>query len=190
MTIESRCTFVEFVPGQGTHKDLGKKLCGNLRFRGQCNLDFRLSCAWMKYHHFKATLLNKRIPLHLRLRLFDSTVSPSALYGLGSTLLTASQLRKLDSTQHRMMRRIVGWIRFDDESWEETGRRMKMRLQQAMQKVHIPEWSTTRFNLRRNLIGKINEGRAPIILQRVYDWHLSPGLGQRRIGKPLQRWRD
>ena len=190
MLVEVAGTFVEFVRGRGTHKYLGKKLSGDLRSRGQCNLDFRLNCAWMKFHSFSAALLNKRIPVHLRLQLFNSVVSPSALYSLSSTPLTATQLQKLDSTQHRMMRRIVGWVRFEDESWEDTGRRMKVRLQQASQKFHIPHWSATRLGLRQNLVSKILHDRAPNVLQRVYDWSLSPGIGQRSIGSPLQRWRD
>ena len=34
-------TFVELVRGQSTHLYLGKELSGDLRSRGECNLDFR-----------------------------------------------------------------------------------------------------------------------------------------------------
>ena len=190
LLVEVAGTFVELVRGQTTHKYLGKKLSGDLLSRKQCNLDFRLSCAWMKYDSIAPTLLNKRIPVHLRLRLFDSIVSPAALYSLTSTPLTTSQLRKLDVAQHRMLRRIVGWIRFDDESWEETGRRMKTRLQCALQSFPISDWSAKRLALRNKLISKVQTGMAPKLLGRVFNWSLAPGTGSRRVGRPVQRWRD
>ncbi len=68
----------------------------------------------------------------LRLRLFDTVVTPTAIYSLSTTPLTTIQLAKLDAVQRKMLRRIIGWIRFDDEEWETTGQRMKARLDAAL----------------------------------------------------------
>ena len=53
---------------------------------------------------------------------------------------------KMDVTQRRMLRKIVGWIRFDDEDWEVTGRRMKARLEAGLRQYPIKTWSERRAN--------------------------------------------
>ena len=107
--------FVEILKGGCSLKYLGKVLSGDLRVRGQRNLDHRLQCAWMRFHDLQQVLTNRKIPVHLKLQLFDSVVSPTVLYGLYTTPLTATQLDRLDAVQRKMLRRIVGWVRDGDE---------------------------------------------------------------------------
>ena len=123
LLVEAAGSLLEVVKCNGSHKYLGRMFSGDLRKRGQCNLEHRLSCAWMKFHHLAATLVNRNIPVRLRLRLFDTVVTPVALYSLSTTPLTATQLEKHDVTQRKMLRKIVGWVRSTDETWAETGHR-------------------------------------------------------------------
>ena len=44
--------FVEVVRRDGCHKYLGRKWSGDLRIRGQCNLEHRLSLSWFKFQQF------------------------------------------------------------------------------------------------------------------------------------------
>ena len=64
-------------------------------------------------------------------------------------------MEKMDVTQRRMLRKIVGWIRFDDEDWEITGRRMKTRLEAGLRQYPIKVWSERRANLVQKLLDKI-----------------------------------
>ena len=157
--VDAADMFVEVVRRDGKHKYLGKVLSGDLRARGQANLEHRISLSRGKFHTLHAVLTNQKVPVHLRLRLFDSVVSPTALYSLSSTPLTGSQLNRLDATQCRMMRTIVGWVRYDEESWETTGRRMKNRLAAALASNPARTWSEVRdknrARLRENFIQQV-----------------------------------
>ena len=184
---------VEVIKAGSSHKYLGKSLPGDLTSRGQRNLDHRLSCAWMRFHELRHTLLNHKIPVKLRLRLFDAVVSPTVLFSLSTTPLTVTQLERLDGAQRKMMRRIVGWVRHDEEDWHVTGHRMKERLNSAWDSTRVAVWSQARGKQRRRLLEKVANQPAGIVC-RVYHWSIRPTVpGQvayRRPGRPACRWTD
>ena len=153
--------------------------------RGQCNLSHRLSCGWFKFHCFQHSLLNRKIPVHLRLRLFESVVSPTVLYSLSSTPLTATQQQKLDATQRKMLRRIVGWVHHSDEDWHGIGARMKARLDAALVRSPVRTWSEARNRQRERLLKRIETDQAPDIVSMAARWVPD---GQRKQGRPFQRW--
>ena len=109
--IEADGGFLEIAQQGETHKYLGRVLTGNPRQRGRGNLLHRISVAWMKFNIHRQTLLNKKIPVDLRLKMFNAIVPPAALYSLSSTPLTTACLEKLHATQRKMLRSIVGWPR-------------------------------------------------------------------------------
>ena len=81
------------------------------------------------------------MPIGFRLKLFDSTVTPTVLYGLEVLPLTTAQLQRLDAVQRRMLRNIAGWVRVEDEPWDETMRRMRARLAAALRQHLVEDWS-------------------------------------------------
>ena len=183
--VDAADMFVEIVRRDGCHKYLGKVLSGDLRNRGQRNLEHRLSLGWGKFHALHDVLTNQNVPVHLRLRLFDSIVSPTATYSLNTTPLTVCQLNRLNATQRRMMRRIVGWVRFDDESWETTGRRMKHKLEAALARRPVLPWSEVRDRNRARLQSRISEGHGPKWTILTQNWQPK---STRPRGRPAQRW--
>ena len=66
----------------------------------------RTSKAWAKYNIHKADLTNDKLPIELRLRLFNATVTPTMMYGSGSWVLT-EQMRNDIRTQQRKMLRCI-----------------------------------------------------------------------------------
>ena len=66
----------------------------------------RMSKAWAKYNTHKNDLTNDRLPIELRLRLFNATVTPTMMYGSGSWALT-EQMRNDVRTQQRKMLRCI-----------------------------------------------------------------------------------
>ena len=160
--------------------------------RGQRNFDHRLACAWCRFSELGHTLRNRRIPVHLRLKLFDSVVSPTVLFSLSTTPLTATQLEKLDAVQRKMMRHIVGWTRYEDEDWDETGRRMKHKLEAALRRHPVTAWSQARARQRHRLLAKLAAGNAPEVVCHVFQWFLNPRggspLAYRGPGRPPCRW--
>jgi hypothetical protein len=176
---------VEVVKHTGAHKYLGRLLSGDLKTRGACNLEHRMKCAWLKYRQISSTLQNRGIPIHLRLRLFDTIVTPSILYSLATTPLTANDLGKLDALQRKMMRRIVGWVRCEDESWQTTGHRMKHRLEAALKQQPVRIWSERRNSQRDNLKQQVEGHELSALCSLSYWWW--PGAVRPR-GRPRQRW--
>ena len=178
---------VEILQKGGSHKYLGRMFSGSLESRSQRNLDHRTSCAWLKFHEQRATLVNKHIPIHLRLKLFVSVVTPSALYSLSSTPLTATQLGKLGATQRRMIRKMIGWRRVAEEDWAETGHRMKERLAASMARCPVQACSVTRNHQRQRLMTRLDTGIAPQLTILSQEW-VPPTTRPR--ARPRQRWTD
>jgi hypothetical protein len=84
---------------------------------------------WAKFLTYKRIILNKQVSLKLKLKRFDSVVSPTAMFGLAILPLTKVQIDKLDVVQRRMLRSIVGWVRTHNEQWQDTMRRMNGRFE-------------------------------------------------------------
>ena len=73
---------ISIVAEDEKHKYLGRYLCGILENRSIIEIAHRTQCAWQKFGRHSNTLLNKNVSIKLRLKLFDSVVSPSVLFGL------------------------------------------------------------------------------------------------------------
>ena len=55
--------------------------------------------------------------------------------------MTKVQLQEMDRIQRRMLRRIVGCLRVDDEPWNETMTRMNLRLEHGQALYYYQPWS-------------------------------------------------
>ena len=71
-------------------------------------------------------------------------------------------------TQRVMLRRIVGWINYGDNSWEERGRRMKTRLEKALAAYPIDDWSVSIHARKMSRVNQINEW--PEWTKRAFRW--------------------
>ena len=117
--VEAAGEMIEVARAKETHKYLGASLPGDLRFRGKANLAHRLKCAWSKFHLFYASPTNKHVNIKLRLRLFDTVVTPAVLYGLTAFPLTQHDIEQLGVTQRKMLRKSSG-----GRSWQMMNGRM------------------------------------------------------------------
>ena len=120
MHVEFAGDSVEILSGRSKHKYLGKTLVGDLRHRAEVELGHRLQVTWAKFHKHRHVLTNKHVALKLRLKFFDSVLSPTVFFGLATLPLSKSQLQRLDVTQRKMLRTIVGWVAVDSTDWKTT----------------------------------------------------------------------
>ena len=90
-------------------KYLGRKLCFSDYHTTE--LDNRIATAWRKFNALRDELTNKRYYLQSRIRLFDSTITPTILYGCASWTTTKATTVKLRTAQRRMLRLIIGSTR-------------------------------------------------------------------------------
>ena len=70
--------------------------------------DNRIAGAWAAFSSRKCELTNKNYPLKNRLQLFNATVGATVLYGTEALALKVDQQRRLQTTQRKMMRIILG----------------------------------------------------------------------------------
>ena len=122
----------------------------------------------------------------VRLKLFDSVVTPSAVYSLATTPFTARQTGRLASARAQMLRRIVGFRKADHASWEEAGHQCKRRVERAMTVYKVSDWleviDTTRWNILRRVYNERNGWPSLAIRWRPE--------GSRRVGRPRTKWTD
>ena len=187
---EVAAEFTEILQGEQTHRYLGRNLVGDLALRTNVEFDPRLRAAWAKFHKDKHVILTKHASLKLRLKLFDSVVSTTAIFGLAVLPLTKIQIHKLDFVQQKMLRSIVGWVRTDSEHWQDTMRRMNGRLDFAMTLFRARRWSDRFSILAIHLTQQMQAWPAAL-------WHPTAGWNQnfdnkpfRKRGRPTQRCDD
>ena len=133
----------------------------------------------------------------MRLRLFQVIVTPTVLYSLSSSPLTKGEAEKLDAAQRKMLRKIVGWVRFDEETWETTGHRMKARLEAALERYPLKSWSSLRAEQRDALVEKARNQTSTLLALSFY-WDPVATSAENSVGKrphrarahPRQRWTD
>ena len=139
-------SYIHILRPDETPKYLGRRVCFAPGKKTDKEIKNRMASAWAQYQKHRATLTNKSVSVRLGLRLFVSTVTPRALYGLGAATLTRAHLEKLDKTQRKMLRNIVGWVRWPDESWRDTMVRMKARVEKALELYPVQTWSSEALN--------------------------------------------
>ena len=102
------------------------------------------------------------------MRLFDTVVTPTVLYGLVSAPLSATLMQKLDISQRCMLRRLVGWVCYDTDTWEDKGRRMKLRMEKAMQLYPLEAWSAKLQGQKESFIEQMQD--MPHWTRLAYEW--------------------
>ena len=169
----------------------GRELC--LTDQHEVELKHRLRTTWAKFGTFKNELTDKTVPLNLRLKLFNSVLIPTMLYGCSSWTLTGTREAKLRSTQMKMLRATLGKKRIMDhstgdiETWVEWVKRATGDARQAMNDHHSPDWvGEQRERLQRwgNRVGRMDDARWA---KRVLEWMPE---GRRSRGRPCARWAD
>ena len=77
----------------------------------------RIASAWRMFWSMKPLLMNRKVSIIRRLRLFDATVGSCATWCCESWTLRAAELRKMETARRSMLRKIVITIRSDAEEW-------------------------------------------------------------------------
>lgn len=78
----------------------------------------RLKAAWLKYSKVRVQLQHRYTPLALRVKLMDSILTPTVLWGLETVRLPKTQRRTIDAFQRHVMARMVLVARKASESME------------------------------------------------------------------------
>ena len=174
-----------------THKYLERKLCGQWSSRTSVELSHRVQIARMRFHKHRDIVLDKHLSLCLRLKFFQTVITPTVMFGLSSLPLTAKQVEMLDILQRKMLRRIVGWTRHAAEPWRETMLRMQSKIERAMRLHPVSDWSSQLHRLQFRMVCRLGSQVDGWPL-RVSQWHppSTDSSAYRQRGRPPLRWDD
>ena len=138
-------------------------------------LQHRSQIAWMRFDEHRGTLLNRHVCLRPRLKLFDSVISPTILFGLLTCPLASNHLQKLEVVRNRMLGSIVGWAPLADNDWHALMQKMHRKLENAQPVFHVRPWTAGL------LVGRLRF--AAKIASAMYSW-----ASITRERHPCQRW--
>ena len=160
------------------------------------DIQHRSQIAWMKFNEHRDTLLNRHVSLRLRLKLFDSVITPTIVLGLLTCPLTSNQLQKLEVVRNRMLRSIVGWAPLVDNDWHALMQKMNKNLENAQQIYNVRPWTERllvgRFRFAAKIASAVNSWASITSEWYPYQrWKMNYCVEpRRRIGRPAKRWDD
>ena len=133
----------------------------------------------------------------MRLKLFDAIISPTLLFGLVALPMHGSNLEKLDVVQQKMLRKIVGWVRYSEEDWETTMRRMKCRVRSGLDQYNVAIWSERCSGMRKKYLARLQElpcSRWEVLATKWFLAEVADPFQEfhahRLRGRPVLRWND
>ena len=156
----------------------------------------RIAKGWAKFAIYRDELTNSYYSLRQRMRLFASVVQPSVLYGCVSWTMTKEREQLIQTTQRKMLRKIVGTKRsvskdkegvVSTETYVDWIQRATRKAEDAMANYGVPSWveecSRRKFQWAGHVLRR-SDGRWS---KQVFCW--CP-VGSRSQGRPLIRWSD
>ena len=189
--------FVRVLHTDNVHRYLGRHLSFSMDKRIDQEIRYRQQQAWTAFYKHKKIILNKHVSLQKRLQYFDLCVSPAILFALPTLPVSVTRLRALDVLQRKMLRRIVGWRRIEDESWRSTMQRMNERMQHGQTLYYCKPWSMAFAHAQWRYIAHIITGHPMMWSRRLCKQNFI-GIDDpqckyvpfRRPGRPRMRWDD
>ena len=115
-------------------------------------------------------LLNYKIAVKRRLRLFDSTVTSCVLWCTESWTPRAGELKQLEVTQRAMLRKIAGGARRPEEEWLDWIRRVTKKALQLASEVEVRSWASTHNKRKWMWSGHVARRHGYELTWRVTFW--------------------
>jgi hypothetical protein len=195
---------VEVLPIDGSTKYLGRAVCFDNFTRAE--VESRIAAAWRKFHANRDVLCNSHYPLKQRVKLFDAIITPTALYGSASWVMTQELESCLKKAQRRMLRSIYQRPRrcyYSDnltdsdesarisvapekgdeelEPWVDWIRRVTHEIEENLERAGLEDWVLTQRRRKFRWAGHVcrrDDGRWST---RLLMWQ--PEAGPRQGGK-------
>ena len=178
---------------------LGRMLCMDDYHNKE--VQHRMTKGWAKFMTYKGELCDKHYPLTDRLKLFNSVVTPTVLYGTGTWTMTLEKEQIVRTTPGKMGRLMLGnWFKApdrgsrDDNQDEATVTQPRVKwteqathiAEHAMRQNGVPDWVEEHRKRKWRWAGKCircTDGRWS---KRLLVW--KPSGGHRKVGGQQMRW--
>ena len=165
----------------------------------KAEFESRLNAAWAKFHEMKPLLCKKDANMNKRLRLFEASVSKTALWCADSWTLSVKQKRHLRAVQRAMLRRMVGPGRMPDEEYIPWIIRSTHIAEDRARDAKVNCWLKQHLRLKWQWAGKIANMNEERWAYRLTAWRDSAWQSEHgaETGRPLRsrpgnrlRWED
>ena len=198
MEIDGQC--IPMVQASEGFKVLGTQF--TLQGRTSAEFRSRIGAAWGKFHSLWPVLGKRDGNLTKRLRLFDTCVTQTALWCSESWLLTQNEKRRLQSTQHCMLRKIAGPRRRPEETWVDWIQRSTRIARSLAQHAGVRMWLETHLQSKWRWAGHIIRMQDDRLAKRAVEWRdsvwwhaeVTNFTGHLRLRRPHKshwfRWED
>ena len=116
------------------------------------------------------------------------------LFGAAALPLTYTQLQHLDATRRRMLRSIAGWVRYPEDDWLCTAKRVIKKLAHALAEFPMTPWSEQVATRQHNLAVRVLSKQQSWPLRAARWGPSAPPAGEpsysRSPGRPRRKWDD
>jgi hypothetical protein len=150
---------------------LGQEINTKGDFSGE--ISRRIQLSWAAFNKFKGIFTSK-IPLCLKRKLYNQCILPVMTYGCQTWVLTQAQLNRLQVTQRKMERIMLGITLMD-----------KVNNSIIRAKTRLTDVAVFCKKIKWNFAGKI--ARHNNRWTKIFDWIPD---GKRKRGRPRARWED
>ena len=137
----------------------------------------RIQLAWVAFGKLNYIFKDKKVPLYLKRKVYDSCVLPVITYGLETTAITRKVAEQLRVTQRAMERVMLGFTLRD-----------KIRNSQLRDKTRITDVIERVASLKWRWIGHIARQDSERWTHKITFWR--PRETRRSVGRPQKRWID
>ena len=182
-------TSIEVLKEGAAERYLGRKL--TLDHYHATELANRISAGWAAFTKHKVALCDQKCHLRLRLKLFESTVTPVVLYGSSCWTMWADTERLLRTNRRRMLRLIVGVRRRPNETWVEYVQRSTWRSEELAAKYKLVDWCDLQRKRKLQMMQRVQTMQSHRWPVRILEW--TPWFrtnSTRSEGRPRKRWTD
>ena len=132
-------------------------------------------------------MCSRTYPMRQRLALFEQVVTATLLYGSASWTMTTARSQLLRSVQRSMLRRVVGIIRQDGETYVEWIQRSTHVAEHHYCRSGGESWVVQHRRRCWKWARHIARATDARWASRLLYWH---PRGSRRQGRPVKRWTD
>ena len=172
----------------------------NLTDATKHEIDNRIASGWKTFWGMKKLLLNQKVSVSRRLRLFDATVGNCVTWCCESWSPRAEELHKLEVARRSMLRKIVDTRRGPEETWVDYILRSTHKALDLSSRAGTREWGRYHYERKWHWAGHVARRAADTWLYKVTTWrdsawqHLSEEAGVHRELRPSKRrwmkWED
>lgn len=137
----------------------------------------RIHLAWVAFGKLNYIFKDKKVPLHLKRKAYNSCILPVITYGLETMAITRKVAEQLKVTQRAMERVMLGITLRD-----------KVRNRQLRDKTKITDVIERVASLKWRWIGHVARQDSERWTHRITFWR--PRETRRSVGRPQKRWTD